>query len=139
MFIFKRKPPLLEYEMNNLKKFIGRTIEVMLLTREETINVSEKHGLILICSRDDHYIEGSIFQLSDFQLSKTGLSSWMNPPLYTEKHYFDKKIDSIGYIDDEKIKTMSRSRLLVFYSMCELLGTFEIVVNSSNKYKCIWK
>ena len=37
------------------------------------------------------------------------------------KHYFNKNIDSIEYIDDNEIKTMSRSQLLVFYSMSELI------------------
>lgn len=139
MFIFKRKPSLSETDLENLKKFVGNTIDVMLTTKEETIHVSEKYDLVLIFSWENHYIEGSIFQLSNFQLSKTGLSSLVNTPLYTEKHYFNKKIDSIEYIDDEKIKTMPHSRLLIFYSMCELIRTFEVEANSSNKYQCIWQ
>lgn len=139
MFIFKRKPSLTEGDLESLKKFVGKTIEVMLLTKEETIHVSERHDLVLMFSWEHHYIEGSIFQLSNFQLSKTGLSSLINIPLYTEKHYFNKKIDSIEYIDDEKIKTMSHSKLLIFYSICELIRTFEIEANSSNEYACIWQ
>lgn len=139
MFIFKRKPSLSEYDLENLKKFVGKTIEVMLVTKEETIHVSERYGLVLMFSWENRYIEGSIFQLSNFQLSKTGLSSLINTPLYTEKHYFNKKIDSIEYIDDEKIKAMSHSELLVFYGMCELIRTFEIEANSSNEYECIWQ
>lgn len=92
MFIFKRKPSLSDDDMEHLKKFIGNTIEVMLLTKEETIHVSERYDLALIFSWEEDHIEGSIFQLPNFQLSKHGLSSLINIPLYTEKHYFNKKI-----------------------------------------------
>lgn len=139
MFIFKRKPSLSEVDIKKLKHFIGKTIEVMLSTKEETIHVMESDNLVLMFSWRSQYIEGSIYQLSNFQLSKTGFSSLINTPLYTEKHYFNKKIDSIEYIDDNEIKTMSRSQLLVFYSMCELIRTFEIEVNSSDKYSCKWE
>ena len=138
MFIFKRKPSLSEVDIINLKNFVGKTIEVMLSTKEETIHVMESDNLVLMFSWGSQYIEGSIYQLSSFQLSKTGLSSLINTPLYTEKHYFNKKIDSIEYIDDNEIKTMSRSQLLVFYSMCELIRTFEIEANSCDKYSCRW-
>lgn len=138
MFIFKRKPSLSEVDITNLKKFVGKTIEVMLSTKEETIHVMESDDLVLMFSWGSQYIEGSIYQLSSFQLSKTGLSSVINTPLYTEKHYFNKKIDSIEYIDDNEIKSMSRSQLLVFYSMCELIRTFEIEASSCEKYSCRW-
>lgn len=139
MFIFKRNPSLSEVDIKVLKKFIAKTIEVMLSTKEETIHVMEKDDLVLMFSWGCQYIEGSIYQLSSFQLSKTGLSSVINTPLYTEQHYFNKKIESIEYIDDNEIKTMSRSQLLVFYSMCELIRTFEIEANSSNEYICKWE
>ena len=139
MFIFKRKPSLSEVDTTNLKKFVGKTIEVMLSTKEETIHVLENDNLVLMFSWESQYIEGSIYELSSFQMAKTGLSSLINTPLYTEKHYFNKKIDSIEYIDDNEIKTMSRSQLLVLYSMCELIRTFEIEATSPNKYSCKWE
>ncbi|MFD1031458.1 hypothetical protein [Metaplanococcus flavidus] len=138
MFIFRRQPSLPAIELEMLKKFVGKTIEVTLSTREETIHVMEKDDLVLLFSWGSEYIEGSIYQLSSFQLSKTGLSSVINIPLYSEMHYFNKKMDSIEYIDDNKIKIMSRSRLLVFYSMCELIRSFEIEANSSDEYICKW-
>lgn len=139
MFIFKRKPSLSEVDIKKLKKVIGKTIEVMLSTREETIHVMEKDNLVLMFSWGNQYIEGSIYHLSSFQLSKTGLSSVINTPLYVEKHHFNKKVDSIEYIDDNEIKNMTRSQLHVFYSMCELIRTFEIEANSSNEYICKWE
>lgn len=139
MFIFKRKPSLSDEDMAILKKFVGNTIEAMLLTKEETIHVSEKYDLALIFSWEEDYIEGSIFQLSNFHLSKHGLSSLINTPLYTEKHYFNKKIDAVKYIDDKEIKALSHSELLIFYGMCELIRTFEIEVNSANEYTCLWQ
>lgn len=138
MFIFKRKPSLSEVDINNLKKFIGKTIEVMLETREETIHVMEKDNLVLLFCWGVEYIEGSIYQLSSFQLSTTGSSSVINDPLFTELHYFNQKIDSIEYVDDEKIKSMTRTQLHVFYSMCELIRTFEIEAENSNRYRCKW-
>ena len=58
MFIFKRKPPLPEYNMEEFKNFAGKTIEAMLLTKEETIHISEKYNLFLIFSWEGDYIEG---------------------------------------------------------------------------------
>lgn len=138
MFIFKRKPSLSEVDLNTLKKFVAKTIEVMLSTKEETIHVMERDDLVLLFSWESQYIEGSIYRLKGFHLSKTGVSRGFNTPLYSEKHYFNKSIDSIEYIDDNEIKTMSRSQLLVFYSMCELIRTFEIEAKSSNEYICKW-
>lgn len=138
MFIFKRKPALSDTDMQNLKKFVGNTVETVLLTREEIIHVSERYDLVITYYLGGDYIEGSIFQLSKFQLALNEMSSLTMPPLYTEKHFFNKDIDSIEYIDDKEIKGMSHSNIQIFYGLCELIRTFEIEVNTSNNYQCIW-
>lgn len=138
MFIFKRKPSLSEVDLESLKRFIAKTIEVTISTKEETIHVMESDNLVLLFSWTSEYLEGSIYQLSKFQLSKSGLSSIINTPLFSEMHYFNKKVDSIEYVDDNEIKNMSRSQLHVFYSMCELIRTFEVEASSSNQYRCKW-
>lgn len=42
MFIFKRKPLLTEYYLEELREQVGRTVEVMLIDKEETILFYEK-------------------------------------------------------------------------------------------------
>lgn len=139
MFIFKKKPSLAEADIEKLKKFVGNTIEAMLLTKEETLNISERYKLVLVYSWGGDYMEGSIFQWSSFQLSEKGLRSLTKAPLYTAKHYFNKKNNSIEHIDDKEIKAMSHSELLLFNGLCNLIQTFEVEVNSSNHYCCVWK
>lgn len=134
MFIFKKKPALAEVDIEKLKKFVGNTIEAMLLTKEETLNISERYRLVLVYSWGGDHMEGSIFQLPE-----KGLTSLTKAPLYIGKHYFTKKKDTIEYMDDEEIKAMSHSELLIFTGLCKLIRTFEIEVNSSNNYCCIWK
>lgn len=138
MFIFKRKPSLPQLDLDELKRFIGQTIEATLTTKEETMNVLKKYDLVLISSRDGDSIESSIFQLSTFNLAKNGLSSLINTPLYTETRYFVNTNDSVNYIDDNDIKGLSPANLIAFYSMCELIRIFEIEVQSPNTYKCVW-
>ena len=139
MFLFKRKPSLSEYDTKELKNFVGKTIEIMLLTKEETIHVSKKYDLVLLFSWEGEYIEGNLYKLSTFNLAKNGLSSLINTPLYTETRYFEKTDDGIKYIDDEKIKDLSTQNLFAFYTICELITLVEIEVISPKRYMCIWK
>lgn len=139
MFIFKRKPSLSKGNLAELKKFIGSTIEFMLLTKEETIHVLEKYDLVLLFSWEGSFIEGNLYKFSTFTLAETGLSSLINEPLYTEIRFFDKSDDEVKYIDDEKIKELSPSNLVAFYNICELIRTVEIEIISPKRYKCFWK
>ena len=138
MFIFKRKPSLSQLDLEEMKKFVGQTIVAMLSTKEETMNVLKKYDLVLIFSWEGDYIQGSIFQLSTFNMAKNGLSSLINTPLYTETRYFINTNDSVKYIDDDEIKGLSPKNLVAFYSICELIRIFEIEVHSSNAYTCVW-
>lgn len=137
MFILKRKPSLSEYDMEELKDFVANTIEVMLLTKEEIIHVLTKYNLVLICSWERGFIEGSIFQLSTFDISK-GLSSVTNVPLYSGRRQFNKNDDSIVYIDDNDLKGLTELNLLAFYCLCELIRTYDVEVVSSKRYMCKW-
>lgn len=138
MFILKRKPSLTVHVMEELKEFVGKTVEVMLLTKEETIHAITKYDLVLIFSWEREYIEGSIFQLSTFDIAKNGLSSLNNTPLYSGKRHFNKKDDAVVYIDDNDLKGLSERNILAFYNICELIRTFEVEVVSSKRYMCKW-
>ena len=138
MFIFKRKPPLTEYYLEELKEQVGRTVEVMLTDKEETIFFMKKYDLILIFCWENDYINGSLYQYSTFNVCKNGLSNIRNAPLYEVKRYFRKDDESIVYINDDTIKKFSKRNQLVFYTLSELLNIFEIDAHSSQIYKCTW-
>lgn len=138
MFIFKRKPLLTHYYLEELKDQVGRTVEVMLTDKEETILFMKKYDLILIFWWENEYINGSLYQYSTFNVCESGYSNIRNTPLYEVKRYFRKNDDSFVYIDDEKIKNFSKRNQLVFYTLSELINIFEVDVHSSKVYKCIW-
>lgn len=138
MFIFKRKPMLTEYDLDELKDIVGRTVEALLVSREETIHFIQQYDLILIFEWEKNYIEGSIYQYSTFEMAEGCLSSLRNIPLYAEKRYFSKDDNAVVYIDDEKIKGLSDRNLLAFYSLCELINVFKIDCHSSKRYECTW-
>ena len=139
MFIFKREPAAEEFKTEKLKKIVGKTVEEMLRTREETVYFLEEYNLVLIFSWEGEYIEGSIYQWTDFQMSLGEGLTLYNAPLYVEKRYIQRKDDSLViYIDDEKIKSFSPENLKVFYCICELIRIFEVEINNRYKYKCVW-
>lgn len=139
MFIFKRTPVLPKSELVELKNFVSKTIELMLMSKEETIYTIKKYDLVLAFSWEGDYIEGSIFRLSTFTLSENGSSICGNVPLFVEKRYFHKQDKSIVYIDPEKIKGLTKPNLLAFHGLCELIRIFDVEVISSDQYKVIWK
>ncbi|RLQ84914.1 hypothetical protein [Planomicrobium sp. Y74] len=138
MFIFKRKPLLAEHHLEELRDQVGRTVEVMLIDKEETILFMKKYDLILIFCWENEFINGSIYQYSTFTVCENGLSNIRNIPLYEVKRYFRKGDDSIIYVDDETLQKLSKKNQLVFYTLSELLNTFEVDVHSSQAYNCTW-
>ena len=137
MFIFKREPVDSTHDLEKLKKFVAETVETMLITREETINISEEYDLALIFSWEGKYIEGSIYQWSTLDISKGGTVASQNTPLYIEKRYINKNEDTVVFIEDERIKKLPIKNLQIFYVVCELIRIFDVEVISNYKYKCI--
>ena len=135
MFIFKRKPSLTEYDMLELKDIVGRTVELALESNEETIHFLKQYDLILILSWEFDYMECSIYHYSTFEISKNGSSQFKNLALYMEKRDLIRKDDTVIYIDDEKIKNLSKRNLLAFYSLSELINIFDVEVHANNSYK----
>lgn len=138
MFIFKRKPSLNEYDMLELKDIVGRTVELALVSNEETVHFLKQYDLILILSWEFDHMECSIYNYSAFEISESGSSRLRNPALYMEKRDLIRKDDTIVYIDDEKIKNLSKRNLRAFYCLSELINIFDVEVYGSNVYKCIW-
>ena len=138
MFIFKRKPSLSEYDMLELQDLVGRTVELALESNEETIHFLKQYDLILILSWEFNSMECSIYDYSTFEISKNGSSRLRNPALYTEKRDLIRRDDTVVYIDDEKIKNLSKRNLLVFYCLSEWINIFDVEVHANNLYKCIW-
>lgn len=138
MFIFKRKPHMATQHLEELKEQVGRTIEVMLIDKEETILFMKNYDLILIFCWENDSINGALYQYSSFDVCQSGYSNIRNTPLYEVKRYFQKSDDSVVYIDDDIIKKFSKQNQLVFYTLSELINIFEIDAHSSQVYKCIW-
>ena len=138
MFIFKRKPLLTDAHLEELKSQVGRTVEIMLVDKEETILFMKNYDLILIFCWENEFINGSIYHYSSFTVCENGFSNIRNVPLYEVKRYFRKSDDSIVYIDDETLQKLSKKNQLVFYTLSELLHTFEAEVHSAQAYNCSW-
>lgn len=138
MFIFKRKPLLTEKHLEDLRNQVARTVETMLIDKEETIFFMKRYDLILIFCWENNSINGSLYHYSTFTVCKNGLSNIRNIPLYEVKRHFRKSDDSIVYIDDETLQHLSKENQLVFYTISELLNTFEVSVHSSQVYSCSW-
>lgn len=138
MSIFKRKSSLTELEQEELRDFVGRTVEVMLTSKEETIFFIKKYDLILIFSWDKEYIEGCIYHYSTFNVSNSGLSNLRNIPLYEEQRHFRRNEDTKIYMEVEKIAALTRRNQTAFYYLSHLINEFEVEVHSSGMYKCIW-
>lgn len=138
MFIFKRKPSLTDEHLEDLRIQVGRTVEIMLIDKEETILFMKNYDLILIFCWENDAINGSLYQYSTFNVCENGLSNIRNFPLYEVKRYFRKSDDSIVYIDDETLQTLSKKNQIVFYTLSELINTFEVDVHSSQVYHCKW-
>lgn len=138
MFLFKREPVDSKHNLEELKNFVAQTVETMLMTREETINISEKFDLVLIFSWDNGYIEGAIYHWSTFDISKGRTIASQNLPLYIETRLLNTSEDTVVYIDDERIKNLPLNIQQIFYAICELVRIFDVEVSSKNKYKCIW-
>ena len=138
MFIFKRKPSLSEHDMLELQNIVGRTVELALESNEETIHFLKQYDLILILSWEFNSMECSIYDYSTFEISKNGSSRLRNPALYTEKRDLIRRDDTVVYIDDEKIKNLSKRNLRAFYCLSELINIFDVEVHANNLYKCTW-
>ncbi|ANU13306.1 hypothetical protein BBI08_05400 [Planococcus halocryophilus] len=139
MFRFKRSSSSTNLDLTELKTFVSKTLEVMLISREETIYPIRKYDLLLVFTWEKNCIEGSIFQLSRYQSSKNSSSYILNAPLFLEKRDFYREAKSIVFIDTEKVSRLTAQNLLAFQTICKLIDIFDIEATSSNRYKCIWK
>lgn len=69
MFLFKRIFLLSAPERNKIKDFVGITMEKMLITKEETLNILKQCDMVLISSLEESYLVIDIYQLSKFTVS----------------------------------------------------------------------
>lgn len=138
MFLLKRNLSLNDGEIREIKIFVSKTIESMLTTKEETLNIFKQYDLILICSWEGNYLVIDIFQLSKFALSDKKYVRRHNIPFYTAARSLGHKEETIVYLDNHKEKGLGIKNLQAFYQICDLLETLDIDVFSSQEYKCVW-
>lgn len=138
MFLFKRSLSLTDHELNEIKDFVGKTIEKMLTTRDETLNIFKQYDMVLICSWEGNYLVTDIFQLSKFVISDRKDIRKHNTPFYVAARSLDNKKETIIYLDEHKEKGLVVKNLQTFYYVCDLLKTLDVEVFSAEEYKCIW-
>ena len=138
MFLVNKKFSLSDADLKEVKIFISKTIESMLITREETLNIFKRFDLALVCALEGNYLVVDIFQLSKFTLSENKNIQRQNVPFYTAARSLGSKEEVIVYLDDHKEKGLGIKHLQAFYYICELLETVDIDVLSSQQYKCVW-
>lgn len=138
MFLFKRNLPLSTPELNEIKDFFSQTIEKMLTTKEETLNILKQYDMVLICSWEGNYLVTDIYQLSKFSLSDRKDIRKQNLPFYSAARSLDHKKETIIYFDEHKEKGLVIKNLQAFFYICDLLETLDVDVFSAYEYKCVW-
>ncbi|TWT00124.1 hypothetical protein [Planomicrobium sp. CPCC 101079] len=138
MFLLKRNLSLSTSDLKEIKDFFSRTIEKMLTTKDETLNVLKRYDMVLICSWEGSYLVMDVFQLSKFAISNRKNVRRHNIPYYVAARSFDKSKETIVYLDEHKEKGMAVENLQAFYHIRDLLNTLEVHVVSANEYECIW-
>lgn len=138
MLLFKKCASLSSAELNEIKKFVGKTIESMLITREETLYIFKQYDTVLSCSLEGNYLVIDIYQLSKFALHDKQNLRKHNIPFFSAARSLDHKEETIVYWDDHKQKGFGIKKIQAFYHMCDLLETMEIDVFSAQQFKCVW-
>ncbi|WKA58333.1 hypothetical protein QWY16_17835 [Planococcus shenhongbingii] len=138
MILFKRTPLLTDKDKIHLKQLVGKTVEAMLQSKEETLYIMEKYELVFICSWEGEYIDCSLYHRSSINVFKSGKIGFQKEPIFTEKRYFHKKNDTLIYLDKNQLMEFPPRNLEAFYYTCELVQNFEIEVNSVYDYTCVW-
>ncbi|WP_422124562.1 hypothetical protein DHX103_07015 [Planococcus sp. X10-3] len=138
MFLIKRKSSISDSDLIELQTFVSKTIESMLMTKEETLNIFKAFDMVLICTMEGNYVVTDVFQLSKFTLSDQKNLQKPNIPFYTAARSLGSEEETIVYLDVHKEKGLRIKNLQAFYYICELLDTMEIDVVSPQEFKCFW-
>ncbi len=138
MFIFRRNPSSVKCDMSKLQDIIGRTVELALESDQEVIYFLKEYNLILILSWEFSYMECAIYNYSDFEIAENGFSRLKNQALYKEQRSLLRRDNTVKYIEDKKIKDLSKQNLRAFYCLSELINIFDVEVHGPNLYKCTW-
>ncbi|MFD1032621.1 hypothetical protein [Metaplanococcus flavidus] len=138
MYLFKKKFSLSAADEFEIKEFVSKTIEKMLITKEETINIHKDSDTVLSCSLEGNYIVVDIYQLSKYALHIHNQKRNHNIPFYTAARSLNNYEETIVYFDDHKAKGLGVKNLQAFYYICELLDALDIEVVSAQSFKCVW-
>lgn len=138
MLLFKKNFALSNTDQNELKRFVSNTIESMLSTREETLNIFKNFDVVLLCSLEGNYLVIDIYQLSKFTPFEKKNAKNYNVPFYRAARSLSKYEETTIYIDDHKEKGLRIKNIQAFYFICDLLETFDIDAFSAEEYKCVW-
>src|SRR5688572_24477765 len=123
MFLVKKKFSISDADLKEIRLFVSKTIESMLITKEETLNIFKRFDLALVCTLEGNYLVVDIFQLSKFTLSENKKIQRQNIPFYTAARSISVKEEVIVYLDDHKEKGLGIKHLQAFYYICELMET----------------
>lgn len=138
MFLLKRNVSLTDHELKEIKQSVKKTIEKMLVTKDETLNILKPYDMVLICSWEGNYLVMDIFQHSKFTVFDRKDLKRKNTPFYIAARSLHNIEEPIVYLDEHKDKGLGIKNLQAFYYVCELLMTLDIDVFSSQEYKCVW-
>ncbi|TWT27303.1 hypothetical protein [Planomicrobium sp. CPCC 101110] len=134
-----RKEEIMEVRhMNELKYFVGRTLELMLTTKEVTLNVLAKYDIILVFSWEGDYIKGAVYQWSTFNTTTGRTISSRNKPLFVSRRYIKYKEKNNIHYDEKRIKELAQQNLDVFYTVSKLAKDYKIKVTPRKTLKCFW-
>lgn len=125
-------------KLNEITNFVAVTIERMLTTKEETLNIIEQYDMVLICAWEGEYLTIDIYQLSKFKLSKNKDFRVQNIAFFSAARSLRQGNEFIVYVDDHKETGLGIKNLQAFYYVCTLMDTVEVDVISEHTYSCVW-
>ncbi|TWT00121.1 hypothetical protein [Planomicrobium sp. CPCC 101079] len=138
MALAKKEEIVETRHMKELKNFVARTLELMLSSREVTLNVFEKYDIVLVFSWEGDFIKGAVYQWSTFNTTTGRTINSRNKPLFISRRYLKNKEKTNIHYDEKRIRELTRQNLDVFYTVCELSKNFKIKLTPRKSLKCFW-
>lgn len=138
MAIVKKEAITEDYQMKEMKKFVAQTLDVMLKSKDVTLNVWENYDIVLVFSWERDYIKGAVYHWSTFNISKGRTISSKNKPLFTSRRFLKIKGKNEVFYDENGLKELTRKNLAVFYPVSQLVANYKVKATTNNRLKCYW-
>ncbi|WP_275175680.1 hypothetical protein [Bacillus tropicus] len=94
-----------EYEMSELMNFVSQSMNQMLSTGEQVIEILNKYGFVVSISTQDGYFQGALFELRRCVISNGNIDLHDPPLIIGQRHFFEME-DFQSFIDEEALEEL---------------------------------